>query len=847
MTLNALLHPHKLVPISPTSLLSSTLALVVFWAMRQGRQRQLSWTSIPKPPRGEQNQLNRSSNLTIPRVKCVEKRLKEGSAAFYEWMVSLSLRFHGKPWLLQRSGRPDVMILTSPLAFEDIQRTFAMQFDKLDSKAEGLVHDVHGKAIVEVGTDSFRSSAKIQRWLATSVVSSPLLSKRVTEIVKQHLQWLLKNLDDTNLDSNVVSKLMRQFATKVFIELGFGLQKTSEFEDALEDIERCIAERRTRPMIMWKLERLFNVGSEAALRHSVDVLSAITSDAVNAKKRNHGTRIRNQCECILDILSQKCSSKLSKDANFLANYVLSLVVAARDSTAQTLTKCLECLTHHVEEQDKIRIDLNVAREKCQDVHSVVRLDAVVKETLRLYPVYPFIRRRATCDTVLSDGTFVAKGMEVMMDLYTMARREDVWGSDCAEFRPQRWIDRTSGKLRPVSSYKFNAFLGGPRSCVGGNIALKEIKTVLASIYLCRPNFLNEILAMNSTYVSDDGSSTESQDNFLYEEIDIKREPLVEEFTTAALPTINTKVPVIETLPIVKTEVPNVETLPSVKTEVPVVESAGDINHDNLKRDIKSELINTTTKRCSTSGYPLLIETQAEMLDCKSCLGMLPRSSFSKSQRKNKKAASRKCHVCTGNVIRGPKSLERAIRKKLKVLSSTSRLSTSKKQKQETYAVFVNQVGRLKMAKRALLRKRSEVSKLKATKRREEYEQQLDKEAKDLERRTVLLKCENPSAFESLMSELMIKKPSGEKNKRKSKSKKETRSVKRKTEAQSKQTEKRRKTLIADSSTYVPPATSIETHPIRVIPTRSKAKTTKASDGATEDCVNFAFSEDFDKN
>lgn len=166
------------------------------------------------------------------------------------------------------------------------------------------------------------------------------------------------------------------------------------------------------------------------------------------------------------LLSQKCSSKSSKDPEFLAEFVLGLVVAARDSMAHALSSCLQCLARHPEEQEKLARELKEAEEEDRDLQSVVYLEAVVKEALRLYPAKPFIRRRARIDTVLSDGTFVAAGAKVAMDLYSMARRENVWGQNSAQFRPQRWIDSTNGKLRPTSNYKFNAFLGGPRACLG---------------------------------------------------------------------------------------------------------------------------------------------------------------------------------------------------------------------------------------------------------------------------------------------------------------------------------------------------------------------------------------------
>ncbi|KAG7383742.1 hypothetical protein PHYPSEUDO_003357 [Phytophthora pseudosyringae] len=481
--------PSSLASISPGPLLGSTLALVVLWTMRQGRERRRSWTSTPLPPRGYRHAPTASAAQTLVRVGAAAEQPAEGSAAFADWLFAMSVRFHGKPWLLRRSGRPDVLVLSSPAAFEDVQRTFAAHFDKVDGEVDGLAHDAHGGAVAFVCSGHVRPSVSTQRHLAASVLGSPALRQQASGLVKQRLDALLKTLEDGDAGLDVTT-LVRQFAMQVFTELGFGLQpgalrsSCSELETAVDDIQERVAERAQRPAVAWKLERLLDVGSEAALRRSVDVVTAVTLGAVDAKrKRRRGdSPLAGSRVDMLDLLlGHKSSSKSSKDPEFLADFVLRLVVAARDSMAHAVSKCLQCLAQHPDEQEKLLREVKEAEQAGNDLQCVARLDAVVKETLRLHPAKPFARRRARLDTVLSDGTFVAAGTELAMDLYSMARRENVWGPASAQFRPQRWIDPDSGRPRPVSSYKFNAFLGGPRACVGADIALAEIKTVVAAV------------------------------------------------------------------------------------------------------------------------------------------------------------------------------------------------------------------------------------------------------------------------------------------------------------------------------------------------------------------------------
>jgi cytochrome P450 len=61
--------------------------------------------------------------------------------------------------------------------------------------------------------------------------------------------------------------------------------------------------------------------------------------------------------------------------------------------------------------------------------------------------------------------------------------EAVWGadSDCREYRPERWLSEDGYKLRFVPSHKFLAFNSGPRLCLGKDIAILQMKIIVAAV------------------------------------------------------------------------------------------------------------------------------------------------------------------------------------------------------------------------------------------------------------------------------------------------------------------------------------------------------------------------------
>ncbi|CAL1358158.1 unnamed protein product [Linum trigynum] len=62
----------------------------------------------------------------------------------------------------------------------------------------------------------------------------------------------------------------------------------------------------------------------------------------------------------------------------------------------------------------------------------------------------------------------------------MGRMEEIWGEDCTEFKPERWISE-KGNIIHVPSYKLMAFLAGPRTCTGKAIAFLQLKSMASAI------------------------------------------------------------------------------------------------------------------------------------------------------------------------------------------------------------------------------------------------------------------------------------------------------------------------------------------------------------------------------
>jgi cytochrome P450 len=80
------------------------------------------------------------------------------------------------------------------------------------------------------------------------------------------------------------------------------------------------------------------------------------------------------------------------------------------------------------------------------------LEAVIKETMRLYTVVPLIMRQSSEDVDI-DGCLIPKDTVLIMSLDAMHKDEGYWGSDAQEFKPERFLEEL------MCSHAFAPFAG----------------------------------------------------------------------------------------------------------------------------------------------------------------------------------------------------------------------------------------------------------------------------------------------------------------------------------------------------------------------------------------------------
>lgn len=427
----------------------------------------------------------------------------------YEWLTEICTQLNGEPVELRALGRRPMIVLTSPSAFEDVLKTQFDAFPKGSVVCETL-RDLLGHGIFAVDHAQWVRQRKIAANLFTMRALRDSMSLTIQTHTRTLHSVLLRAASDNESSSIDLFQVFNRFTMEAFAEIGFGIQmnclergEDHELQRAFDETQRLIRRRFVRPSWFWKTQRLLGVGAEQQLKKNLAVLNdtvlgivgqALEQRASSAQSESTADPSERPPKATLVSLFLDHSQSLSnnaEDAAILRDMVINFLLAGRDTTAQTLSWLVYRLSQHPEVTEKIRREIQAAipeldngavlSASMQQVEELVYLEAALKETLRLHPPVAMMNKIVARDTVLSDGTFIPAQSMVSLFSYGMARMESVWGPDACEFKPERWIDLSTGKLRTVSAFQFPSFNAGPRVCLGVNLAMLEMKLVVSSL------------------------------------------------------------------------------------------------------------------------------------------------------------------------------------------------------------------------------------------------------------------------------------------------------------------------------------------------------------------------------
>ncbi|CAM0150731.1 unnamed protein product [Urochloa decumbens] len=168
--------------------------------------------------------------------------------------------------------------------------------------------------------------------------------------------------------------------------------------------------------------------------------------------------------------------------DFITGNCKGMYFAGHGTTAVTLIWCLMLLATHPEWQERARAE---AVEVCQggemlDVDALRRLRIDDGDPRDAAAVPSGVADDARALTDVKIGSLdVPRGTIIQVSRWMLHQDKDAWGPDAGEFRPGRFANGVAAACKPAHVYM--PFGHGPRTCIGQNLAMVELKVVLARL------------------------------------------------------------------------------------------------------------------------------------------------------------------------------------------------------------------------------------------------------------------------------------------------------------------------------------------------------------------------------
>ncbi|KAK4439578.1 Alkane hydroxylase MAH1 [Sesamum alatum] len=359
------------------------------------------------------------------------------------------------------------------------------------------IFDVLGDGIFAAEYESWESQRKAIKALMMQPRFQELVATTSWNKVETGLIPIMELVSETGTEVDV-QELFQRFAFDCSCILVLGHDPTSlckelphlPYEKAFADAEEAILYRHILPQVIWKLQRWLQVGKERKLKEGKTNIDQFLSHCISLKQQNHTVEDFDVLSSYMRALDENGDAP-NIPQEVWRDSIMNLIAAGKDTISATLTWFFWLLATNPAEEEKIRQEIStnfqmmsshVGKWKftnVEELRKLIYLHAALCETLRLFPPVAVQHKAPIKDDILPSGHCIKPNTKTILPFYSMGRMKSIWGEDCLQFKPGRWISE-SGRIRNEPSYKFTAFNAGPRSCLGKEMSFTQMKIVAAA-------------------------------------------------------------------------------------------------------------------------------------------------------------------------------------------------------------------------------------------------------------------------------------------------------------------------------------------------------------------------------
>lgn len=335
---------------------------------------------------------------------------------------------------------------------------------------------------------------KNPHWKSLRMKLSPIFTSGKMKMMMPLMKECGENLQNfikTVLDEKAEAKeIAGKYTTDVIATCAFGISANSfvdpnsEFRVAGRKLAGDSFYRYIQALsysfahLLVKLFRFKFIEAEAANFLSRAFLDTIEQRESSKIKRN------DLIDILIDLKNQEA---IDDDFKFYGDKLVAQAIiffsAGHETTSSTIAFTLHELCINTDIQERLRNEIEDIIEKhgeltYEAIQDMEYLHMVVSETLRKYPLTPFIQRECVEDYEIPEtGLVIERGTPVVIPQHGL-HWDPKYFPNPEKYDPERFNDKNKLKLTPFTYVPFG---DGPRNCIGERFALLNSKLGIIDI------------------------------------------------------------------------------------------------------------------------------------------------------------------------------------------------------------------------------------------------------------------------------------------------------------------------------------------------------------------------------
>ncbi|CAI8618261.1 unnamed protein product [Vicia faba] len=404
------------------------------------------------------------------------------------------------PIFTLRLGVHRTLVVSS---YEMAKECFTVNDKAFASRPKSVAFEILGYNFSMIGFSPYGSYWRTMRKIATVHVLSAhrtetllkdVMESEVKIAMKESYEFWEKMKNNKDRNERAITEMKKWFGD-IAINVLFRTVVGKRFDGDEEENQRIRKALRglfdltgsfvicdTLPYLRW----LDLDGKEKEMKKTAKVLDEFVCVWLDQHKRNRKPAggEHDFMDVLLSTVDDQDLDGRDSDTAIKAT-CLALILAGTDTTAGTLTWILSLLLNNREVLSKAtqELDAQVGMENMaikSDLTKLKYIQAIIKETLRLYPPAPLNVPHESIEDCTVGGYHIPAGTRLLTN-FSKLQRDPMLYSDPLEFRPERFLTTHMNVDVKGQHFELIPFGVGRRMCPGISFALQLMQITLATL------------------------------------------------------------------------------------------------------------------------------------------------------------------------------------------------------------------------------------------------------------------------------------------------------------------------------------------------------------------------------